>query len=102
MILEHAILNVRAGEAEAFLEAFAQASPIIESQRGCRSLRLERCVEDPDKFLLLVEWGTLEDHTEGFRRSPEYQRWRELLHKFYDPFPVVEHFTTAHSTTAPS
>ena len=39
------------------------------------------------------EWQTLEDHTEGFRGSPEYQRWRELLHHFYDPFPVVEHYT---------
>ena len=44
-------------------------------------------------YLLLVQWRCLEDHTEGFRGSAEYQRWRDLLHHFYEPFPTVEHFT---------
>jgi heme-degrading monooxygenase HmoA len=52
-----------------------------------------RCIEQPANFLLLlVEWETLEAHTEGFRNSEAYQEWRALLHHFYDPFPVVEHF----------
>ena len=42
--------------------------------------------------MLLVEWETLEDHTVGFRGSKEYDEWRRLLHDFYEPFPVVEHF----------
>jgi heme-degrading monooxygenase HmoA len=42
--------------------------------------------------LLLVQWGSLEDHTEGFRKSVDYQEWKRLLHHFYDPFPVVEHY----------
>ena len=41
---------------------------------------------------LLVEWDRLEDHTVGFRQSPRYEKWRALLHRFYDPFPRVEHF----------
>jgi heme-degrading monooxygenase HmoA len=45
---------------------------------------------NPD--LLLVVWRRLEDHTEGFRRSPEYEQWRQLLHHYYEPFPTVEHF----------
>jgi len=59
---------------------------------GFRSLRLSRCVERPSRYLLLVEWRELEDHTEGFRGSPEYEAWRALLHHFYDPFPTVEHY----------
>ena len=59
---------------------------------GFRSLRLERCLETPSRYLLLVEWDRLEDHTEGFRGSAEYQEWRRLLHHFYDPFPTVEHY----------
>jgi heme-degrading monooxygenase HmoA len=43
-------------------------------------------------YLLLVEWERLEDHTEGFRGSAEYQQWRQLLHHFYEPFPTVDHF----------
>lgn len=54
---------------------------------------LQRCIERPSRYVLLVRWETLEDHTEGFRGSPEYQRWKALLHHFYDPFPTVEHFT---------
>ena len=49
-------------------------------------------LEAEDRYLLLVWWDTLEHHTEGFRKSPEYGRWRELLHHFYDPFPEVEHY----------
>jgi len=53
---------------------------------------LHRGLETPGKYLLLVRWETLEDHTIGFRGSPAYQTWKQLLHHFYDPFPVVEHF----------
>lgn len=91
MILEHAPLPVRPGQEAAFEAAFAEAKAIISSMPGFRSLRLTRCIERPSSYLLLVEWDTLEAHTEGFRGSPEYERWRELLHHFYDPFPVVEH-----------
>jgi heme-degrading monooxygenase HmoA len=92
MILEHALLDVIPGEAVAFEDAFAQAKVIIASMPGFQSLRLSRCIEQPGRYLLLVEWDRLEDHTQGFRGSPEYERWRALLHHFYDPFPTVEHF----------
>jgi heme-degrading monooxygenase HmoA len=49
-------------------------------------------METPGKYLLLVRWETVEDHTVGFRQSREYQEWRQFLHHFYDPFPTVEHF----------
>ena len=94
MILEHAVLDVIPGEEERFETAFGTARPIIASAKGCRSVRLEHCQESPSRYLLLVEWDTLGDHTDGFRGSPEFQEWRRLLHHFYDPFPVVEHFTT--------
>jgi heme-degrading monooxygenase HmoA len=92
VILEHAVLDVRPGDTEDFETAFGQAKSIIASMAGFRSLRLERCIETPSRYLLLVEWDQLEDHTEGFRGSPDYQEWRRLLHHFYDPFPTVEHF----------
>jgi heme-degrading monooxygenase HmoA len=92
MILEHACLDVASGEEQRFEQAFAEAKGIIASMAGFRSLRLDRCLENPSRYLLLVEWDRLEDHTEGFRGSTEYQEWRRLLHHFYDPFPVVEHY----------
>ena len=92
MILEVAVLDVRPGRSADFEAAFAEARPLISSMPGFVDVDLQRCVETPDRYLLLVRWERLEDHTEGFRRSPEYERWRELLHHFYDPFPAVEHY----------
>jgi heme-degrading monooxygenase HmoA len=92
MILEHALLAVHAGREADFEVAFGTARPLIEGMSGFRSLRLSRSLESPSTYLLLVEWDTLEDHTIGFRGSAEYGEWRALLHPFYEPFPVVEHF----------
>jgi heme-degrading monooxygenase HmoA len=92
MILEAAILNVIPGYEADFESAFQQASPIIASMKGYISHQLQHCLEAPNRYLLLVQWETLEDHTIGFRSSEEYQKWKRLLHHFYDPFPTVEHY----------
>lgn len=92
MILEVAMLDVVMGEEAAFETAFGKAQAIIASRKGYVSHELQRCLERPSRYALLVRWKTLEDHTEGFRGSAEYQQWKALLHHFYDPFPTVEHF----------
>jgi heme-degrading monooxygenase HmoA len=92
MITEHAVLEVIPGQEDDFLETMEQAKSIIGASPGFVNLQVERCLERPSCFLLLVQWETLEAHTEGFRGSEAYQEWRSLLHHYYDPFPVVEHF----------
>ena len=92
MILEVAILNVIPGQEKDFEAAFAKASPIISSMAGYVSHQLQRCLEKPNRYILLVNWETLEAHTVGFRGSQEYREWKRLLHHFYDPFPTVEHY----------
>jgi len=92
VILEAAYLNVIAGQEDEFERAFGGAKEIIASMSGFVALELQRCIEAPGRYLLLVQWLTLEDHTVGFRTSPEYQHWKALLHHFYDPFPTVEHY----------
>jgi len=93
MILEVAILNVKPGNSPAFESVFRKAELIISSAEGYISHELMRCIENPDRFILLMSWERLEDHTEGFRKSPKYLEWKRLLHHFYDPFPTVEHHT---------
>ncbi len=93
MVLELAILNVIPGKEADFELAFAEARGIISAMPGFVSLELQKCVEQPNRYALLVRWSKLEDHTVGFRQSAQYQRWRALLHHFYDPFPQVEHYT---------
>lgn len=92
MILEQAILHVLPGKTSEFETAFKQAQQIISKMQGYISHELQRCIENPDQYLLLVRWETLEAHTSGFRGSAGYLKWKELLHHFYDPFPVVEHY----------
>jgi heme-degrading monooxygenase HmoA len=94
MITEHAVLEVIPGRESEFTKAMANASRFIAASPGFVSLQVERCLEVPNRFLLLVEWERLEDHTDGFRGSAAYEEWRAALHHFYDPFPVVEHFET--------
>ncbi len=92
MVLEVAILDVEPRHTQEFEAAFRQAQAIISSMDGYQSRQLQRCIENADRYILLVNWETLEDHTVGFRGSEQYQRWRALRHQFYDPFPTVEHF----------
>ena len=92
MVLEVAILDLRPGTAGDFEASFREAQTIIASMAGYRRHELRHCVEKPDRYLLLVWWDTLEHHTEGFRGSEAYARWRELLHHYYEPFPEVEHY----------
>ena len=95
-ILEIAMLDVIPGQEEAFVRAFARAQEIISSMPGYLGYELQRCIETPNRYALLVRWQTLEHHTEGFRNSPQYQEWKALLHHFYDPFPVVEHYRSVY------
>lgn len=92
MILEAAPLQVRPGQASAFESAFRKAQTIIASMPGYRWHELQRCLEREGHYLLLVRWDSVLDHEEGFRKSPEYQEWKRLLHHFYDPFPTVLHY----------
>jgi heme-degrading monooxygenase HmoA len=92
VITEHALLPVVPGQEDAFVAAMEQAKALIAASPGFVSLQVSRCLERPSCFLLLVEWESLEDHTEGFRGSAAYGQWRAALHHFYDPFPVADHF----------
>ena len=92
MVLEVAVLDVIKGQESQFENNFKQAEKIISNMNGYLSHQLKRCFEKPNRYILLVNWETLEDHTIGFRQSKEYLEWKKLLHHFYDPFPMVEHY----------
>jgi heme-degrading monooxygenase HmoA len=92
MIVEHALLQVRAGEGAAFERALAKARPLIAASPGFLGMEVRRGCEAVETYLLIVHWDRMEDHRDGFRRSDRYDEWRELLHRFYDPMPVVQYF----------
>lgn len=92
MIVEHALLQVRPGQSEAFEMAMAKAKPLVAVQPGFQSIEVRPSAEDPEIYLLLIKWDRIESHRDGFRQSAEYQQWRDLLHHFYDPMPVVNYY----------
>ncbi|CAO1649645.1 antibiotic biosynthesis monooxygenase family protein [Parasphingorhabdus sp. NYA22] len=92
MILEHAILQVRPGQAENFEAAMAKARPLVARQPGFQSIEVRPSSDDPTRYLLLINWDRIESHRERFRQSDDYQQWRILLHDFYDPMPVVNYY----------
>lgn len=92
MILEHAILFVKPGKEKEFESDFKKAVQFISACKGFKGISLQRCIEQSNKYLLMVKWETLEDHTIGFRESREYVSWKELTHHYYDANPIVQHF----------
>ena len=92
MILEHALLSIKPGQSAAFEAAMAEARPLIAASPGFRSIAIRKSCESPDSYLLLVEWDDIASHRDGFRTSARYAQWRDLLHRFYDPMPVVGYF----------
>ena len=94
MILEAVMLNVIKGIEQSFETDFKMASRYISAINGCVNHSLSKCLEVENKYLLMVNWETIEAHTIGFRQSQEYLEWKKILHGYYEPFPTVEHFET--------
>ena len=92
MIVEHAVLHVRSGQSDAFEAAMREARPLIAASPGFQDIEVRRSAEQPERYLLRVVWSNIAAHRDGFRQSDRYERWRALLHRFYEPMPTVEYF----------
>jgi heme-degrading monooxygenase HmoA len=95
MIVESAILPIKQGQERAFEAALKEALPLNQASKGFHKIEVRRCVEDASRYLLLVWWETVEDHTIGFRQSERYAKWRAALHRFYDGPLTVMHYGEA-------
>jgi len=93
MVLEVGLIDVVAGREEAFAAAYRKAHEILAGTPGCRSVRMTRGVETATRFVLLVEWDTVEAHLENFRATERFTQWRALIGPYFDGAPRVEHFT---------
>lgn len=92
MVLEVAWIDVVPGQEEAFAAAYRGARDLVAGTPGCRSLRMTRGVESPSRFVLLVEWDSVDAHLENFRNSDRFPRWRAQIGQHFASPPVVEHF----------
>ncbi|MDQ1658046.1 MAG: hypothetical protein QOD41_3129 [Cryptosporangiaceae bacterium] len=93
MVLEVALIDVQAGQEEAFAKAYAQARPILAGTAGCLSVRMTQGIESPSRFVLLVEWESVGAHDQNFRATERFTEWRALIGPHFAHPPLVEHFT---------
>ena len=96
MVKEVAVLQIKVSQEENFENDFVVASQYISGIQGYLGHSLQKCIEVKNKYILLVDWQRLEDHEIGFRKSEEYLKWKQLLHSYYEPFPVVEHYVACY------
>ena len=93
MILEIADISIAPGQQAAFEAAIQHGLASAASQaKGFRGFKVNRGVESPERYVLMIYWDTLEDHTVGFRQGPLFPQWRAIVGPFFAKPPVVEHF----------
>jgi heme-degrading monooxygenase HmoA len=93
MVLEVATIEVKPGDEDAFAAAYRQARAEVTGAAGCRSVRMTRGVESPSRFVLLVEWDSVEAHEANFRATERFTRWRAAIGPYFAGPPRVEHYT---------
>jgi len=94
MILEVADIRIHPGRQTAFEQAIELgASTVIARSPGFRGYKVNKGIESPERYLLMIFWDTIEHHTVEFRGSPLFAQWRALVGPFFAQPPVVEHFT---------
>jgi len=94
MITETAHITIDPAQATAFEEAVYEASSILRAAEGCRSMMIERLLEDPSRYRLRVEWDSADHHKVKFRESEGFRQWRALAGPFFVGTPVVEYTQT--------
>ena len=94
MILEVADIRIAPGQQAAFDEAIERGLRTVASQaKGIRGWKVNKGIESPERYLLMIFWDTLEEHTVGFRQGPLFAQWRAIVGPFFAQPPQVEHFT---------
>jgi heme-degrading monooxygenase HmoA len=92
MVLEVGLMDVQAGREDDFAAAYVKAHNILATTPGCRSVRMTRGIETPSRFVLIVEWDSVDAHLDNFRATDRFTQWRALIGPYFDGAPRVEHF----------
>jgi heme-degrading monooxygenase HmoA len=101
MILELADIRIHPGQQAAFDEAIKRGlNTVANRAKGFRGWKVQKGIESPERYLLMIYWDTLEDHTVGFRGGPLFPEWRAIVGPFFASPPVVEHFELLGEKTA--
>jgi heme-degrading monooxygenase HmoA len=93
MILEVADIRIQPGQEAAFDQAIQRGlNEVISQAQGFKGWKVNKGVESPQRYLLMIFWETLEDHTVHFRQGPLFAQWRAIVGPYFASPPSVEHF----------
>jgi heme-degrading monooxygenase HmoA len=96
MILEVADIRISPGKNAEFEAAITRGlATVVSRARGYRSHQVHKGVESPERYLLMIQWETLGNHTVDFRQGPLFAEWRAIVGPFFAQPPQVEHFALA-------
>lgn len=94
MILEIADIRIQPGKQAEFDAAIQRGlKEVISQAKGYSGFQVQKCIETPERYVLMIKWATLENHTVDFRGSPAFQEWRAIVGPYFAAPPAVEHFT---------
>ncbi|MFL6129142.1 MAG: antibiotic biosynthesis monooxygenase family protein [Mycobacteriales bacterium] len=93
MVVEVAVFEIKPGEEDAFVAAYHRVRSEVTGTPGCLSVRMTRGIESPGRFVLLVEWESLDAHLVGFRGTERFTRWRAGLGPYFAAPPEVQHYS---------
>jgi heme-degrading monooxygenase HmoA len=103
MILELADIRIQPGQQVAFDAALHKGlDTVVSRAQGFRGFKINRGIESPERYLLMIFWDTLEDHTQHFRGGPLFPEWRAIVGPLFAAPPVVEHFDLVAKSTGPA
>ena len=94
MILELADIRIQPGKQAEFDAAIQRGiAEVISKSKGFKGFKVNKGVESPERYILMIFWETLENHTVDFRQSPAFTEWRAIVGPYFANPPSVEHFT---------
>ncbi len=100
MILEIADIRIKPGSQEAFDAAIREGvATVIALAKGYKGHRINKGIESPERYVLMIYWDTLANHTVDFRESPAFQAWRAIVGPYFAAAPAVEHFSLLSKST---
>ncbi len=92
MILELATIDIRQGTNHEFEQNLEKAQGVISKSKGYIGHQFQKCMEQDNRYVLLIQWQTLEDHTKSFRESDLFKEWRALIGPYFETPPTVQHY----------
>ena len=92
MIIEYIRYKIKAETHSDFVSAYEAAAQSLRASEYCHAYELSRCEEEPERYILRIEWSSTKDHLQGFRKSKEFQSFLPHIKPFIENIEEMQHY----------